>query len=410
MLVSVRLLADDSYPNSYIQHEYRQGGEIIVTDKKYESDLPLSFFIKPNPLEESDVVYFWHGYSWQNVKSNSLGSANIVTSYPMVNSILSLWKENNKLFVTIIDSTMNMSTIAELTGVMYSYYIIDAKWLGKISENEYLLLVNNTLFICSVNNNKDISIKYIANDIINAVSMYDPGSDKHTYKFAYLVFRDGSGVVNFLMQDNTEKFSCRINVYDDILLRKFNNRIAVIITPKSVPNSKVFIIDPERGVVSEIELESAADRIITGIEDYGQYIYYLKNEKDFYSLRYFAVLDSTKSKPASKERSTDIPKELIEPLCLNVVGNSIYAVFRNGLATFDLDGSLISVDFFPFGEYFGKPPNIRVNADYLLLTTNSASFVLVKQQHNFWLFSRFIKNFGKILFPFILMVIIIISE
>jgi len=239
--------------------------------------------------------------------------------------------------------------------------------------------------------------------------MYDGKTEYKPNKFAYMVYKDGSGIVNFINHDNIEKFSCRIPVYDDILLRKFGNRIAVIISSKSYPNSNLKIIDPDRGVVSETEIESSADRIITGIDEYSQYIYYLKNERNFYSLRYFAVLDTTKSKSMGKERTTEIPKELIEPLCLHVEENTIYAVFRNGLATFDMDGSLISVDFFPFGEYFGKATNIRVNSNYLLLTSNSASFVLEKQFHKFWLFSRFIKNFGKILFPLILIIIILIT-
>lgn len=397
-------LADEAYPNSYKLFEYLQGGEIIVTKHENQSNLPITYFVKPNWTEEAEVLYFWRGYKWKDARGSSIGSANIISSFPLFNSILSVWRENNRIFVAIIDTGLTMSSVTEIPPGWKSLFPLEVKWLGKTGSNEYLLYINNTIYLVNIGNKKDISIKLIASDVFNAISLFDENKNS-AFKAAYLIYRDGSGVVMFLTKDNIEKFSSRMPVSDDIYLKKFGSQIAIISSSKSYPNSLMKIIDPERGVIAETWVEASGERVITGGDLKPKTIYFLKNEGAYYNLKYYNYANLKSTNP---QNPVEIPKDLIEPMGLYLVNDIIYSVFRNGLATFNIEGSLLSVDFFPFGENFSQAPKLSTDGNYLILSTQAFSVILEKKNHQFWIFNRFVNNFGKILLPLVLSIIIIV--
>ncbi len=396
--------ADNTFRYSYSQFEYFNDGEIIITNKPTSNDTALSFFVKPNWSEAAEVLYSWSGIKRSNAKGVSIGSANIICSYPLTNSILSLWQEENRLFLSYIDASLSTQSMSEISLDWKPYFKINAKWIGRTDENEYAILINQSLFLCQIHSKNELTVKLISSDVINCLSLYSERTN-YPYKLLFLVYREGSGLIQFLGKDNVEKFTARIPIADEVFLYQFGDQAAILSSSKTYPNAQLKIIDPDKGIIAESWIESAGDRIVFGRNQYSKTIYYLQSDGSSYSLKHFD-LKSTNAK--SILPVTEIPRELIEPMGLWIQNRTIYAVFRNGLSTFDEEGKLLSVDFFPFGEYFNNKPKLSNIDNKLLLSTSNSSIILSKQEHELWYINRFFANFGRILFPMILIILIII--
>ncbi|GEM_PF-378336 len=405
VFTSVLLFADNTFPYSYSMFEYLQGGQIVVTSGNSPEEQALSFFIKPNWSEDADAIYAWKGIKRKNAKGAAIGSAYILASEPLNKSILSLWKKNNRFFLSVIDSNLTMKLITEIKGNWKPYLPIDAKWLGKTGENEYGLFLNQTFFICKYEDAK-LSVKTIASDVVTASSLFTQNR-KTKYKAVYLVYKEAGGIINFLTNDNKEKFSARIPISDDVFLQKFKEQAAVISYSKSYPNSMLKIVTPERGVISETWLETSGEKIKVDFSGKTGKIFFLETDNERY---YLNVFDYSKKSKKTDYPRIEIPVELIEPMGLWLIDRTLIALFRNGIATFDQSGEVLAIDFFPFGEYFINKNKLIINRinNHLILSSPTSSIILKRQEHDFWYINRFIDNFGRILLPTSLILIILI--
>jgi signal transduction histidine kinase len=382
--------------------EYLQGGELIITQEDDTLSEPLSYFVKPNWSEEAEAVYVWRGLKRQNTKGTPIGSSYIIATHTFGNSILTVWKEDNGYFLSVFDSNLTMNYVTEIYGDWKPYFPAKAEWIGKTSENEYGLLLNQTLFLCKFDPPNGWTVNEIAKEVITATSLYQEKTSS-PYKAVYIVYKGASSIINFLKNDNTEKFAARIPISDDIFIQRFKNQAAVISYSKSYPNSLLRIIDPERGVVSETWIETSGDKIQIDYSGKIAKIYYLFTNNQQYYLRIFDYTSKNQNSPY-----IDIPNALIEPMGLWILDQSVIALFRNGIATFDKNGKILAIDFFPFGEYFTNKISINRRKNFLILSSKTASLTLLREKHEFWYINRFFAHFGQIILPTILIIIIII--
>lgn len=402
LIQSYVLFADNIYKFSYKQHEYLQGGELIIS-KSSSNSLPYSFLIKPNWSEAAETIYSWSGMKQNNVRGAAIGSMYIITSYPIVDGLLSLWKENERFFISTIDTNLSMNMVTEVTGNWNPYYPVTAKWIGKTTSGDFGLLLNTSFYFCNLDTKNGISIKHISDNVVSARTMEGKSNQKH--KAVYIEYKEGSFLVNFLNTDNSVTFSSRIPISDDIYLLQLDTNAAVISYSKAYPNSQLQIISPSRGVVAESWLEATGERIKIHSIDNVNYIYYLKTDTQKYYLNILKFIGFNETK---SEHSFPIPDNLIEPLALSLTDQYIFALFRNGLITFDHKGELHSVDYYPFGESLSDDISIIQYQDYLLLSGKNASIILKREENDFWFINRFFKNFGEILIPFFLLTLLFV--
>ena len=356
------LLSDNQYPFSYYEYEHLHGGEIIVTGTNAAEKDFQSFFIKPNWSEETDAIYTWKGLKRQNTKGASIGSAYVIANYPLKNNILSIWKENNRFFISLIDSNLTIINPVEINISANFYYPNKVIWLGKTGENEYGFILDQNFYICRLDLLQHLDVILISNDVLNAVSLYD-SNKKSKNKAAYTVYKEGSGIVNFLSKNNEEIFSARIPVSEDIFIQRYNDQVAVISYSKSYPSSLVKIIDEKHGVIAETWIETAGDRIKIFSDGKTKKIYYINSDSYRYFLNYSDMNNPGKDNSSVK---VQIPQYLIEPMGMWLFENKVIIIFRNGLTVFDNKLNIISVDFFSFGEYFNQDISLRDLGDYLV--------------------------------------------
>ncbi len=394
--------ADNTFPYSYSVFEYLQGGELVITHTEDTLSEPLTFFVKPNWAEEAEAIYVWRGLKRQNAKGAAIGSSYIIATYPLNGSILTVWKDDNGYFLSEFDSNLTMSNVAEIYGHWKPYYPPKAEWIGKTSKNEYALLLNQTLFLCKLDSSDRWTINEIAKDVFTAASLFQK-NEKYDYKAVYLVYQGASIIINFLKEDNSEKFVARIPISDNIFIQRFKNQAAVISYSKSYPNSLLRIVDSEHGIVSETWIETSGDKIKIDFSGPTAKIYYLFTNNQHYYLRIFDFTRNNK-----EAQLIAIPNELIEPMGLWILDKSVSAVFRNGIVTFDKNGEILAIDFFPFGEYFTQKVNINSWKNYLILSSKTATLTLLSEKHEFWYINRFFANFGQIILPTVLILIILI--
>jgi two-component system phosphate regulon sensor histidine kinase PhoR len=386
--------------------EYLQGGQVVITSSDSKEEQVLSFFVKPNWSEDADALYSWRGMKRQNAKGAAIGSSYILASYPLKKSILSLWKDSRGFFISVIDSNLTMKCVTEVKGNWNPYFPISAQWLGKTGANEYGLFLNQTFFICRFYGLDSLTVIPVSSDVVTVTSLYDE-KRKSKYKAVYLLYKEASGIINFLSNNNEEKFSARIPISDDVFLQKFKNRAAIISYSKSYPNSLLKIVDPERGVISETWIETSGEKIKVDFSGGTGKIFFLESDNQQY---YLNIFDYSKKNNGNNNPRIEIPSELIEPMGLWLLDGILIALFRNGIATFDCTGKVLAIDFFPFGEYFTNHKKLSIDRikDYLVLASPTSSVILKRQEHDLWYINRFFANFGRILLPTILILIIII--
>ena len=396
-------MADNTFPYSYSKFEFLQGGEVIITDGNH-GNAPFTYFIKPNWTEEAESLYFWKGFKRKNPKGVAIGSSYIIANYPLKNSILSIWREDNRFFISVIDSNLEMNTVTEINSNWQPYLPVEATWVGKTAEDEYSFILNGSLYLYRYKGEKNISIRNIANNVIAATSLYN-NKVKIKYKAAFLIFEGTSGIINFLKTDNTVKFSARIPVSDNVSLQAFKQQAAIIAYSKSYPNSLVKIADPERGIVSETWIETSGDKIKIDYSGKTAKIFYLVSNNQQYFLK---IYNYSNKENNNKNPIVEIPPELIEPMGLWMINQTIYALFRNGIATISINGKILSIDFFPFGEFFSDKISLSFKSNYLILSSKTSSLILKREEHPWWYLNRFLANFGRILLPTLLIIIIIL--
>ncbi|MGA2297046.1 MAG: hypothetical protein ABSG15_05810, partial [FCB group bacterium] len=143
--------ADNTNKFSYFKKDVHEGGEIVIAKPAIENQQPLTYFIKPSWAGESEVIYSWRGLNRVNARG-SIRDVLVLASEPLESSLLTVWKENSRIFIAHLDSLTNIISICELYGDWLDYSSDDAKWIGRISHENYILLVNGHLVLCSLDN------------------------------------------------------------------------------------------------------------------------------------------------------------------------------------------------------------------------------------------------------------------
>lgn len=391
--------SDNTYPGSYAQREFHQGSELVVSYSGGNSY--TSYLIKPNWAEEAEVLYSWNGIIRNYASGTSIGDAYILCSTPIYKNILMLWKEKERIYIANVDSNFSMISVLELLGEWEPFSPTEAKWFGRTVTGDYLLIVNKHLYMITVEKGGNVKANLVATQVITAVALNQDYAKYKKLNFAYIISKEGSGIVYFMGTDNNEHFGARVPLADEIFIQAFGQHAAVITSSKSFPNSLVQIVESDKGVTYEFWVESSADRVLIKSNTKQRAIYYLKNNLSYYTL---VIDDYSNLKRPSNITYSNFPKELIEPIGFWTKGDLIITMFRNGMATAEPDGDLVSADFLPFGEYFTEKPNISFADKYLIFSTPIASMVLEKENHSFWVINRFFNNFGKLIIPLLLII------
>jgi two-component system phosphate regulon sensor histidine kinase PhoR len=240
--------------------------------------------------------------------------------------------------------------------------------------------------------------------VIGAVSLYSPEDYKTQNNIAYMVGKEGWGVVYYSDLSKEDEPSAQMQVPEETYLQPLGNKIVIISTTKSSTNSFLQIVSKSKGIINSFWVESRGELINVFDNGESKMVCYLKNYENKYSLVLFDLQDVNDK---TKWHEYHITTNYIEPLSLYRINDIIYISFRNGLATFDLDGNILSSDFFPLGEYFTKPPDI-VNYDkYLIMSSSTSSLIFEKKQNTFWYLSLFLRTSGKIIIPLILFLLLL---
>lgn len=402
LIIVLNVNADDIYPYSFKRTDYQQGGEILIVNGS-EPSTNYSYFIKPNWAEESEAVYIKRGIIGDNFIGSTLGNAYILSAFPAKHSILACWKEEEKVYISVVDTIGTVKSITEVFGEWNKFEPIQAKWYGQCGHNDYLLIINKNLFVVSLDKDQRVSSNLFSDNVETAVSLYDSDNYPDSPSFAYVYSKEGYGFLYFVKKTKSDKFAIQFLLTDDIYLFPFSTRIILLTSSKYYNISLLNIIDPEKGSIYESLIEASGDRVVVKNDD-KKYIYFLelnRNGSD-YSL---VVNDYSNLKNINNVNITRISKDLIEPIGLWYENGQIIAMFRNGLATFDLDGNLNSIDYIPFGEAFNIKPNAIFSSEYLVFSSVIGSMILERSKNELWFFNRFLQNSAYYLIPTVLIII-----
>lgn len=389
------LYSDNTYPLSYKLQENFIGGRLFILK---QNNSYLSFFVKPTFGEFSESVFYWKGIKRDSVLGVPSVPPSIVGSFKLFGGLLVLSTESNRVFASIIKTSLKFESVVELPNDDGFYTFDRVQIVANEAKRQALVLLNDCLYLLEEKNSK-LHSELVSKNVLSACFL-----NNEIYNIGLVKFEEGNGFVYVVDSENNLKFLCRIDLSDNIYITQVGNKILVISSSKYYNSSLFQVATFEQGIVNKFWVETKFSNIAIRNDEQFQYIYSLRNIGEGYVLS-IATYESFKNR--IKEDFVQLPKELSEPYGVYLISNLIYILFHNGITVVSLNGEVVAKDFLTFGEYFPETLDIEKIDNYLVLTSRSSSIVLEEQKHNFWYLTRFFKNFGNIIIPLILTLILL---
>ncbi len=410
LILLMPVSAGDTYPYSFHSAENHDGGDIFVL-KDSTSDAPVIVFIKPNWGDETEYFYTWNGYDRENAICISLPNAEILNAKSFGNHINILWKSSGELFASQLNDSLDLRNTLKIELVIGPYADINSEWIGELSGGRKLLLLNSSLVLIG-----ETSFEVIDNDVraaaINAESTAKSNSER-IFEFAYLKSYETTSVLYIYDSFSTKIEVERLEKNDKMFLKSIDGEIAVI--SEYLSESLIQLIDVEERVVTPMWAGAKGALLeIVKTRD-GIDAVFLAARGKGYAL-YIEPLDGS---PAEGRLATgestpgggiilQLPYELMDPIGLFVDSGVIFLLFRNGIASADFEGEILSVDFIQFGQSFNSIPRLVFGDNTLVLSSTDFSQILIRSDNEYWYIYRFLQKTGDYLFPSIAIIIILI--
>lgn len=388
------LHSDDTYPLSYKLQENYLGGRLFVFK---DSSNYKSFFVKPTFGDFSESVFFWKGIKRDSVFGVPSVPPSIIGSFALGGKLLVLSTESNRVFVTILNTNLKVEAVCELRNDEGFYTFDNVLLISNDSSNEVLIQINDLLYLVKISKNK-LEDEFISKNVLAANFV-----NHKNFRVAFVRFEEGNGFVYIFDNFKNQKLLCRVDLSDNISIKQISDKIVVVSSSKYYNSSLFQIASFEQGIINKFWIETRVSNIVILDKNSKQHIYFLRNIGTGYILT-IQVYDGFRNKVS--ENFVTLPTELSEPYGLYLLDSKIYALFHNGIAVVDLDGEILAKDFLTLGEFFPEVIDLAKIDNYLILTSRTSSVVLKENYHRFWYISRFLKNFGDIIIPLTLVLIL----
>ncbi len=393
-LIAAKAQANEEYPVSYEVSGNIQGGKLVVSS--FDGAI-RSYLIKPRWNEESEVLYSWKGIERKDARGISMGASHLLSVFPVKENLLMIRRDGSKLFAILADSNAVMISAGELFGNFNEVEQYNATLVGTFSDSVFILRINNFLYSVAVDTAHSLANKLISTSALCAVVRADG-------TIAWLEANEGIGTVYVSLSGNEKKAVARMALSERHYFYDLGNFIGIVSSSANYKNSLVNIIDPDKGIIQSIWLETNGQTLrIAGNQDLFR-IYYIIHSGS----SYYLVIDKYKGKVKNGSLQSELSRELVEPLLVEIIDGKVYAVFRNNLSIFDQEGEIVAMDFLPVGEYIKSDPSIIALDNHIIIFTESASLVLSEKNNDFWWFFRFMKESGKVVIPLIFFVGLVI--
>ncbi|MGQ9819691.1 MAG: sensor histidine kinase [Candidatus Kapaibacteriales bacterium] len=397
-LLNQQLYSDNTFPRSYSIYQILPGGslEVINTNNTY-----YSFFVKPTFGEFAESVFFWKGIRRDKVIGIPTVPPSILSSKTFKDYLIIISTQNHRLFVSALDTNLELSSITELPTEGGFYDFTQLQWLDTNQSGELLVLINKTLYTIKI----DFGKKKIYSNVISNNALSGCFLDYKNFRIAVVNFEEGNGMLYFIDSNYSKKFVCRIDLSDEVRIQQLGKWVIVVSSSKFHNSSLFHIIASDHGLTNKFWIESRGNRASIYEMDGKEIIAYLRSLKSGY-LFVIAEFDDFLTK--KNEIHIPLPSVLSESFGIFQINNLHYCVFRNGICILDQRGKILANDLITIGEHFPESLSLcRIN-NFLILKSKTSTLVLEEKKHSIWFITRFLNNFGKILIPFLLLIIIFI--
>lgn len=389
--------ADSSLPYSYEKMELLEDGKLFV-DHGGAPDQILSYFFKPNFYDDSEVLYTWKGITRKNAKGTIFRHGYILSGKPIENKLFAIWRSPEAIFCGILDSSASIIKKQELPGEVPDRNI-DVRIDFHKEKNTFVVLIDKTLISCKIEKD-EIKVKEIAMNVYS----FDINNGEQ-YDLAYIMIREGSGLIYSANLSGEQHFASRIPVFANVMLITENNMIFAITYPNNSRNTILRIVDSRKGTLSEFNLEETGRFIEINSANNKNIVFYLSKERGKNALFKSEMIDFREMKNIYVSY---IPEYFIEPMAMKLTQNEIYILFRNGLVSYDLNGTLQSADVHTFGEYFNDEPKMIAIDGKLAIRGLDIALILNRKYNSLWMINSFLETTGKAIIPILSIVIIFI--
>lgn len=138
------LYSDNTYPLSYKLQENFIGGRLFILK---QNNSYLSFFVKPTFGEFSESVFYWKGIKRDSVLGVPSVPPSIVGSFKLFGGLLVLSTESNRVFASIIKTSLKFESVVELPNDDGFYTFDRVQIVANEAKRQALVLLNDCLYL-----------------------------------------------------------------------------------------------------------------------------------------------------------------------------------------------------------------------------------------------------------------------
>lgn len=387
------MYANSVYKNSFELIDDLKGGRLYLTQTENEI---RSYLLKYNLADANEYIYSWQGLKRKNARSKSLGRIDIINIVTFKNNLAFTWKQKDELFFGIVDSKLEVTHKLKIPIEIKGFGLLESDLLMS-KNNKFILLVNDVLFLIDTNIDKLIEID---TDILCVT----PIVNNNYFELAYLKDTFNSGVLYFYSHEKDKYESSRIDITDNTRLCEISNNIVVL---SEYPNQSLLqFIKTGAGFIKKEWVNSRSNMVKITKDSINQKLVYLEKRNGQFVLVSGSIDSDLKVNLKSEVK---IETSMVNPLSIELVNDTVYVLFRNGLISATIKGEVLSSDHLIIEEHIENVEQIYSISNNIIVRSETGTIILGRNENNYWWFFSFYNEFQTYMFIVILILFLFLS-
>ncbi len=370
LLNTLRLFTADTYPVEYSVSDFYNNSRII-----YSQETERFFQVKDDWANFSEYIYTWKKELPHSRNAFSFENTRFYESIPFADGLLSVIEQEGILFLEHIDEKLNSRFRLHIDSSQAENKVD----LIRIGDN-YLILVNSRLLL--LDTLSGFNLMSIDNNVSTVISL-----SNDSLSIAYLKNFESNQLL-IILDDIFNKSS--VARYDLVSSTKLLSGENELIMLKDLGNQTYYFTTSYK---NETLNKGWLNSKFSNVALYSGKLCGIENDKNG---KFLTFVNSLNPNEFSKNK---LPEYLSEPMALIPSNDTLYAVFRNGLVSFNLDLEAISFDLVDFSELDGNTMSLESIDGLLIIQNGSNAITLQKKPNPYWRIYKYYSESGKFVIP-----------
>lgn len=377
------------YPYEISKYKTIEQGELLKLKDKY-------YLLNYGLMGDASVLFQVDPFSFNKTNGISFENSTILKSICDNNFIYLLTIQNDTLNLLIFDDLKIKFKVQVSDKIDYIPENIDLK----IKNNLILVQIDKNLYLLDIIEKFPKRMALLSE---NALSANFIQTNENFIYIAIIEDNRTQNLIKFISIDGKLLHSQIIPFYDNIKTIDVGSNIIVFFNSKGHNKSLIYTLNKNDYTINN-RLWINSSLKLTYFDKNHLYFIETTNVNNSISKINLALYHE---KNESKQQNI-LPSEFIEPIFIRKIDDKLILVFKNGLCVVNNDLNIELSYKFNFSEWFSDISNIYLNANKIIISSNSSTFIFDYNRNKLWFWKFLLVKYGNYLITIILTIVFLI--